>query len=185
MQRCSYGETVIDAVLLMTLPIEAVTVTVPPLVKPATPETRPADTVARLVLLEVHVATLVTSTGALLLHGVAVAVSCTVKAVLLLTEPLVGFIVIEVTHWLTVTVCVPVIDGFALAVAVTVAVPRATDVTKPVEDSCHTCGSNGPGDWHVVSSAAIVVGAEHSHLHCVIGGSSDQDGGRCRTDYDG
>jgi len=134
MQRCSYGETVIDAVLLMTLPIEAVTVTAPPLVKPATPETRPADTVARLVLLEVHVATLVTSTGALLLHGVAVAVSCTVKAVLLLTEPLVGFIVIEVTHWLTVTVCVPVIDGFALAVAVTVAVPRATDVTKPVEE---------------------------------------------------
>jgi hypothetical protein len=132
-QRCSYGETVIDAVLLMTLPIEAVTVTVPPLVKPATPETRPADTVARLVLLEVHVATLVTSTD-VLLHVIAVAVSCTVKAVLLLTEPLVGFIVIEVTHWLTVTVCVPVIDGFALAVAVTVAVPTATDVTRPVEE---------------------------------------------------
>lgn len=69
-----------------------------------------------------------------MLHGVAVAVSCTAKALLLLTEPLVGFIVIEVTHWLTVTVCVPVIDGFALAVAVTVAVPRATDVTKPVEE---------------------------------------------------
>jgi hypothetical protein len=86
------------------------------------------------VLLEVHVATLVTSTDALLSHGVAVAVSCTVKAVLLLTEPLVGFTVIEVTHWLTVTVCVPVIDGFAFAVAVTVAVPRATDVTKPVEE---------------------------------------------------
>lgn len=117
----------------MTLPIEAVTVTVPPVVKPATPETRPADTVARLVLLEVQVATLVTSTGALLLHGVAVAVSCTVRLVPLLTEPLVGFRVIEVTHWLTVTVCVPVIDGFALAVAVTVAVPRLTEVTKPVE----------------------------------------------------
>ncbi len=33
----------------------------------------------------------------------------------------------------TVTVCVPVIDGFALAVAVTVAVPVSTDVTKPEE----------------------------------------------------
>ena len=34
----------------------------------------------------------------------------------------------------TVTVCVPVTDGFLLAVAVTVAVPVSTDVTRPEED---------------------------------------------------
>jgi hypothetical protein len=34
----------------------------------------------------------------------------------------------------TVTVAVPVIDGFWLEAAVTVAVPTATDVTRPVEE---------------------------------------------------
>jgi len=132
-RNASYGETVIVAVLLMTLPIEAVTVTVPPALKPATPETTPADTVARLLLLEVHVAMLVTGTDAPPPHGTPIAVSVTVAPLLLLTEPLAGDIVIDVTHSLTVTVCVPDIDGFWLEVAVTVAVPRFTDVTKPVE----------------------------------------------------
>ena len=93
------------------LPIEAVTVTVPPAVKPVSPETRPADTVARLVLLEVHVATSVTSGDPL--QVTAVAVSCTVVSLLLLTAPLVGLIVIDSMHpTVTVTVWVPVMDGF-------------------------------------------------------------------------
>ncbi len=133
--------TDIVAVLLMTLPIEAVTVTVPPALKPATPETTPADTVARLLLLEVHVAMLVTGTDAPPPHGTPIAVSVTVVPLLLLTEPLAGDIVIDVTHSLTVTVCVPDIDGFWLEVAVTVAVPRFTDVTKPVELIDATDGS--------------------------------------------
>lgn len=81
-------------------------------------------------MLEVQVATLVTFWGPL--HVVALAVMETVGR-LLLTVPLVGVSVIAVIHGtVTVTVCVPVIEGFALAVAVTVAVPRPTDVTKPV-----------------------------------------------------
>lgn len=76
------------ATLLVMLPIEAVTVTVPPVVRPVSPETRPAETVAKLVLLEVHVATAVTSGDPL--HVIAVAVSCWVVPELLLTEPLVG-----------------------------------------------------------------------------------------------
>jgi hypothetical protein len=97
--------------LLVTLPIEAVTVIVPPVVRPATPETRPADTVARDELLEFHVATEVTSGDPL--QVVAVAISCTVVPLLLLTEPLVGFNVIAVMQpTVTVKLCVPVIDGF-------------------------------------------------------------------------
>jgi hypothetical protein len=42
--------------LLTTLPAEAVMVTVPLVVRPATSVTVPADTVAKLVLLEVQVA---------------------------------------------------------------------------------------------------------------------------------
>lgn len=43
--------------------------------------------------------------------------------------------VIEVIQpTVTVTVAVPVIDGFWLEAAVTVAVPTATDVTRPVEE---------------------------------------------------
>lgn len=38
----------------------------------------------------------------------------------------------------TVTVWVPVMDGFALAVAMTVAVPVPTDVTKPEEEMVAT-----------------------------------------------
>ena len=83
-----YGETAIVAALLVMLPIEAVIVTFPPVVKPDTPETRPADTVARLELLEVHVATLVTSGEPLQVS--AVAVSGWVLPVPKLTSPLVG-----------------------------------------------------------------------------------------------
>ena len=84
----AYGDTVIVAALLVMLPIEAVMVTVPPVVKPDTPDTRPADTVARLVLLEVQVATLVTSCDPLQVS--AVAVSGRSLPPPKLTEPLVG-----------------------------------------------------------------------------------------------
>ena len=106
-----YGETDIVAASLVMLPIEAVTVTVPPAVRPATPETKPADTVARFVLLEVQVATLVTSAAPLQVS--AVASSCTVVPELLLTDPLVWFNVIRVTQpTVTVTVCVADTDAF-------------------------------------------------------------------------
>ncbi len=93
------------------LPIEAVMVTCPPLVIPATAETTPAETVARFVLLDVHVATEVTSGDPL--QVVAVAFSGTVVPALAPTLPLVGLRVIAVIHpTVTVTLCVPVIDGF-------------------------------------------------------------------------
>jgi len=95
----------------VTLPIEAVIVTVPPELIPATAETTPAETVAKFVLLEVHVATEVTSGDPL--QVVAVAVSSTDVPALAPTLPLVGAIVIAVIHpTVTVTLCVPVIDGF-------------------------------------------------------------------------
>lgn len=82
----------------------------PPVVKPATPETSPADTVAKLVLLEFHVATEVTSGDPL--QVTAVALSCTVKPDPLLTLPLVGDNVIELMHpTVTVTVWVAVTEG--------------------------------------------------------------------------
>jgi hypothetical protein len=81
-------------------------------------------------LLESQFATVVTPTDPL--QVAAVAVSAWVAPVLKLTEPLVGAIVIDVTHpTVTVRFCVPLMVGFTLEVAVTVAVPRATDVTKP------------------------------------------------------
>jgi hypothetical protein len=128
-----YGETVIVAALLVMLPMEAVTVTCPPVLRPATPETRPADTVARFVLLEVHVATEVTSGDPL--QVVASALSCTVVPELLLTLPLVGVSVILLMQpTVTVTVCVPVMVGFSFEVAVTVAVPTLADVTRPLAE---------------------------------------------------
>jgi len=95
--------TFIVAPLLVMLPMEAVIVTVPPLVIPATAETTPADTVAKFVLLEVHVATEVTSGDPL--QVVAVAVIDTVVPELAPTLPLVGFNVIALIHP-TVTVTV-------------------------------------------------------------------------------
>jgi hypothetical protein len=107
-----YGETetVIVAGWLIILPTAAVTVMVPPAVIPDTIETVPADTVARLVLLEVQVATWVTSNGPL---QVAASEAMGKVGSLVLTVPLVGFRVIDsMQPTVTVTVCVPVIDGF-------------------------------------------------------------------------
>lgn len=77
--RCSevsYGDTVIVSELLTILPTVAVMITLPPVVMPETSVTTPADTVARLVLLEVQVATSVTSSEPLHVSAVAVRSSC-------------------------------------------------------------------------------------------------------------
>jgi hypothetical protein len=78
--------TVIVAGGLEMAPIDAVTVTVPPVVMPATAETTPAVTVANDVLLDVQVATSVTSCDPL--QVCAVAVSITVVPALAPTAPL-------------------------------------------------------------------------------------------------
>jgi hypothetical protein len=90
-RRC-YGVTVIVAAMLVTLPIDAVTATCPGVVLPVIIVTVPADTVARLVLLEVQVATLVTSSEPL--HVVAVAV-IEKDGSFVVIVPLVGFRVID------------------------------------------------------------------------------------------
>jgi len=119
------------------LPMEAVIVTVPPVVRPATPDTSPADTVAKLVLLEFHDATEVTSGEPL--QVVAMALSGCVVPLLLLTLPLVGLTVIALMQpTVTVTVCVAEIEGFLFEVAVTVAVPMLADVTRPVAEMVAT-----------------------------------------------
>lgn len=77
---------------------------------PGTIETTPADTVARAVLLEVQVATLVTPWSPL-----QVIASAVMGKVGLLpdTVPFVGVNVIDWMHpTVTVTVCVPVMLGF-------------------------------------------------------------------------
>jgi len=123
---------VIDAALLVTFPMAAVTVTVPPVVMPDTIVTVPADTVARFVLLEVHVATSVTGSDPL--QVTASAVRETVGS-LVVTVPLVGDTAIDVMHpTVTVTVAVADTDAFELEVAVTVAVPVLTAVTSPEEE---------------------------------------------------
>jgi hypothetical protein len=73
--------------LLTTLPTVAVIVTVPPVVMLDTSVTKPADTVAKLVLLEVQVATPVTSVEPL--HVEASAFNWRVR-LLALTCPLEG-----------------------------------------------------------------------------------------------
>src|SRR5215831_6780100 len=104
---------------------------------PATAETTPADTVARFVLLEVHVATEVTSGDPL--QVVAVAVIDTVEPALAPTLPLVGLSVIALMQpTVTVTLCVPVMVGLSFEVAVTVAVPTLADVTRPVAEMVAT-----------------------------------------------
>lgn len=109
-RNLAYGVTVIVAVSLMTVPIVAVIFTVPPVVIPDTFVTVPADTVARFVLSEVQVATLVTSKEPL--HVAASAVRLRV-GLLAVTVPLVCDNVICWIHpTVTVTGCVPVIDGF-------------------------------------------------------------------------
>ena len=116
--------------LLVIPPAEAEIVTVP--FAPALPvgDTNPAETVATEVLLDVQVATDVMSTAPLQVCAVAVIVMLVVPPLAIL--PLVGLSVIDwIQPTITVNDCVPVIDGFCTAVAVTVAVPVATDVTNP------------------------------------------------------
>ncbi len=117
--------------LLVMPPAEAEIVTVPS--EPVVPVglTTPAETVAMVVLLEVHVATDVMSTDPL--HVCAVAVMAMLVMPPLLMLPLVGLSEIEVMHpTITVNDWVPVMEGLSLEVAVTVAEPVATDVTNPV-----------------------------------------------------
>jgi hypothetical protein len=95
----------------MTLPIAAVMFTDPLVVLPVTIVTAPADTVARLVLLEVQVATVVTSVVPL--HVVACAVKLSVGAFWVKGGPLLGCNLIDWMHpTVTFTVCVPEMDGF-------------------------------------------------------------------------
>jgi len=68
-------------VLLTTLPIVAVMLTFPPVVRPVASRTTPADTVARLVLLEVQVATSVTGNEPLHVSASADKVSVVLLAV--------------------------------------------------------------------------------------------------------
>ena len=94
----------------------------------------PPAIVATDVLLETQLATLVMFTTPL--QVVAFAAYC---SVLLLVETemlaLAGVTAIDRMHpTVTLTVCDPVIDGFWLAAAVTVAVPVLTDVTRPEEE---------------------------------------------------
>jgi len=93
--------------------------------------TKPASTVAAVWLLEAQIAVSVMTTGPL--HVVAVAANCAVLGVLeALRLALVGFKVIDWMHpTVTVSDCVPLMDGFCVEVAVTVVVPRLSEVTKP------------------------------------------------------
>jgi hypothetical protein len=117
--------------LLVTLPAEAVMVTVPVVWLPATSVTTPADTVAKAVLLDTHVATAVISNGPL--HVVACASSETLGLLPVNAGGFPGVTWIdEMQPTVTFTVCCPVIVGLRLEVAVTVAVPVATEVTSPL-----------------------------------------------------
>ena len=99
--------------LLTTLPDEAVMVTVPIVVLPVTSVTTPAVTVARLVLLEVHVATSVKGKDPLHVCASAVKVSLGRLPVKVKGLALDGCTRIDwIQPTVTVTGCVPVIDGF-------------------------------------------------------------------------
>jgi hypothetical protein len=90
--------------------------------------------VAADVLLESQLATLVMSTTPL--QVVAFAVYCCVLVpVVAEIVAVVGVTAIDRMHpTVTLTVCEPVIDGFALAAAVTVACPVLIDVTRPEDE---------------------------------------------------
>jgi hypothetical protein len=105
-----YGVTDMVSVLLTTVPMVAVIFTLPAVVTVEALVTTPADTVARLVLLEVHVATSVT--GKSPLHVTAVAVNVSVKLLPVNGEALVGIWIWLMHPTVTVTVCVPVAAGF-------------------------------------------------------------------------
>jgi hypothetical protein len=90
----------------------AVMLTVPGVVLPGTIVTVPAETVARLVLLEVQVATVVTSTVPLQ-DVTAFALKVSLGTFVVKGGPLVGCMLMDWIHpTVTVTVCVPVMDGF-------------------------------------------------------------------------
>ena len=85
------------------------------------------------MLLDVHWATLVISTIPLQVFAFATRVTLVVPP-LLIVVPLLEVTVIELMQpTVTLTLCVPVMDGLSFEVAVTVAVPVATDVTRPFE----------------------------------------------------
>lgn len=97
----------------------------------ATAVTNPEFTVATAVLLEVHVAIVVM--GTIPLHVVAFASNCCVLGLLeALRVALVGLSAIDVMHpTVTVSDCVPLIEGVWVEVAVIVAVPSLWEVTRP------------------------------------------------------
>lgn len=128
--RLYQGPTVSVTAGLMTFPDCAVIAVVPS----ATALARPPAIVATDVLLETQLATEEISITPL--QVVAFAVYC---SLLLAIEAemvaLVGVTAIDRMHpTVTLTVCDPVIDGFWLAAAVTVADPVLTDVTRPEEE---------------------------------------------------
>lgn len=106
-----FGDTDIVSWLLTMLPTVAVMITFPVVVLPEVSLTTPADTVARVVLLEVQVATLVTSKEPLQVSAVAVN-GGSVKLLAVNAAALVGIVIDWIHPTVTVTVCVPVIDGF-------------------------------------------------------------------------
>jgi hypothetical protein len=117
--------------------------TEPVVVLPVTSVTTPPVTVAKLVLLDVQVATSVKGTGVPPPHGVpaAVRLSNELFPVNVNAAGLVGVTWIDWTHMVTVTVCSPVIVGFCVAAAVIVAVPVVTAVTNPLVEILATDAS--------------------------------------------
>jgi hypothetical protein len=90
------------SVVLTTLPTVAVIFTLPPVATVVALKTTPAETVAKVVLLEVQVATLVTSESPL--HVTAVAVNVSVKLLAVKAGALVGIWIWLIHPTVTVTV---------------------------------------------------------------------------------
>src|SRR4029077_5870500 len=97
--------------LLVMLPMVALIFTFPGAVTVVALVTTPADTVARVLSLVFQVATLVTSKSPL--HVVAVAFrGGSTKLLAVNAGALVGMSILLIHPTVTVTVCVPVADGF-------------------------------------------------------------------------
>jgi hypothetical protein len=108
-----YGPTETLTVLLVTLPTEAVTATVPLVVTPDTSESTPPVIVANVEGTAFHVATAVMSAEPLHVVASAVKVSLVLLFAKLRGVALVGDILIDsMQPTVTVTDCVPVIEGF-------------------------------------------------------------------------
>jgi hypothetical protein len=115
----------------MILPDCAVMAVVPAATAVAKP---PPAIVAADVLLESQLATLVISTTPLQVVAFA-SYCCVLVPVVAEILAVVGVTAIDRMHpTVTLTVCEPVIDGFALAAAVTVACPVLIDVTRPEDE---------------------------------------------------